>query len=64
MGNKKATTDPRFLRYDTDDVEHLLDEVRDRSFLHDITEDEYEQLSKEEKENGDLYLLHENDDSL
>jgi uncharacterized protein YlbG (UPF0298 family) len=64
MGNKKATTDPRFLHYDTKDVEHLLDEVRDRSFLRDITEDEYEQLSKEEKENGDLYLLHENDDSL
>jgi len=64
MANNKTTIDPRYLPYDTKDVEQLLNDVRDRSFFRDMTEDEYEQLPDEEKENGDLYLLHESDDSL
>lgn len=59
MANDKVNIDPRYISYNKDEVQHLLDEVKDRSFLRDMTEDEYEQLSKAEQENGDLYLLHE-----
>lgn len=59
----KTTINPRYLSYDKAEVQHLLDEVHDRSFLRDMTEDEYDNLSKEDKENGDLYLLHEPEES-
>lgn len=59
MADDKVNVDPRFMTYNKDDVQHLLDEVKNRSFLRDMTEDEYEALSKTEQENGDLYLLHE-----
>lgn len=59
MADNKVNIDPRFLTYDKDAVQHLLDEVKDRSFLRDMTEAEYEALPKSEQENGDLYLLHE-----
>ena len=59
MAEKKVTVDPRYLGYDKDEVQALLDQVRDRSFLRDVTEDEYEALAKAEQENGDLYLLYE-----
>lgn len=59
MADNKVYIDPRYLSYDKDDVQQLLDEVKNRSFLRDMTEDEYEALPTEEKENGDLYLLHE-----
>lgn len=61
MANK-VKVDPRYLGYDTSEVESLLDETKNRSFLVDITEDEYETLPKAEKENGNLYLLHEADE--
>ncbi len=52
MGNKA----------DMENAIELLDEVKERSFLRDMTEDEYEALAKAEKENGDLYLLHEQEE--
>ena len=58
MANE-VTVDPRYLTYNKDEVQGLLDEVKNRSFLRDMTEDEYDALSKEEQENGDLYLLHD-----
>jgi hypothetical protein len=59
MANEKVNIDPRFMTYNKDEVQHLLDEVHDRSFFRDVTEDEYESLSQEDKMNGDLYLLHD-----
>jgi hypothetical protein len=58
MANE-VTVDPRYLTYNKDEVQGLLDEVKNRSFLRDMTEDEYDALSEEEQENGDLYLLHD-----
>jgi len=58
MANQ-VTINPRYLTYNKDEVQNLLNEVRDRSFLRDMTEDEYDNLSQAEKENGDLYLLYE-----
>lgn len=49
----------RYMSYNKDDVQNLLDEVKNRSFLRDMTEEQYEALSKEEKENGDLYLIYD-----
>ena len=62
MADNKVTVNPRFLHYNSKEAQALLDEVRDRSFLRDVTEDEYESLTKAEKENGDLYLLHDADE--
>lgn len=62
MADNKVTINPRFLHYNKNEVQTLLDEVRDRSFLRDVTEDEYESLTKAEQENGDLYLLYEADE--
>lgn len=62
MAEQKLTVDPRFMTYDKHEVQALLDEVRERSFLRDVTEEEYETLTKAEKENGDLYLLYEPED--
>lgn len=53
---------PQYLSYNKEEVQHLLEEVQNRSFLRDMTEDEYDALPKGEKENGDLYLLHEPDE--
>lgn len=60
--NNKVNINPRYLTYNKDEVQALLDEVHGRSFLRDMTEDEYEALSKAEQENGDLYLLHDPED--
>lgn len=61
MANQ-VTINPRYLTYNKAEVQALLDEVKERSFLRDMTEDEYEALAKAEKENGDLYLLHEQEE--
>ena len=58
----KVTINPRFMHYNSKEADALLSEVENRSFLRDVTEDEYEALTKQEKENGDLYLLHEADE--
>lgn len=63
MADNQTTVNPRYLKYNSkDEVQHLLEEVEKRSFFRDMTEDEYENLSKAEQENGDLYLLHESDE--
>lgn len=62
MADNKVTINPRFMHYNSKEADALLSEVENRSFLRDVTEDEYEALSQEEKENGDLYLLREPDD--
>lgn len=49
----------RYLDMNKNEVQKLLDEVKSRSFLRDMTEEEYDALSKEEQENGDLYLIHD-----
>lgn len=54
-----VTINPQYLAYDKEEVEQLLEEVQNRSFFRDVTEDEYDALPKAEKENGDLYLLYE-----
>ena len=54
--NKKFLTQP-----DKDAVQVLLDDVEQRRFFVDITEDDYDALSDAEKENGDLYLIIEED---
>lgn len=58
----KVNVNPCFMHYNSKEAQALLDEVRDRSFLRDVTEEAYEALTKEEQENGDLYLLHEEED--
>lgn len=55
----KVKVNPRYLDKSKNEVQKLLDDVEGRSFLRDMTEDEYDALSKEEQENGDLYLLHD-----
>ena len=62
MADNKVTVNPRYMRYNSKEADVLLAEVENRSFLRDVTEDEYESLTKAEKENGDLYLLHEDDE--
>ena len=58
-----VTVTNRYLKYtNKDEVQHLLEEVENRSFFRDMTEEEYETLSKAEQENGDLYLLHESEE--
>lgn len=52
---------PKFLSYTKDEVQKLLDDVNNRSFLVDLTEDEYEALPETEKKNGNLYLIKEDD---
>ena len=60
---KSVTINPRYLKYQNkDEVQHLLEEVENRSFFRDVTEEEYETLSAAEQQNGDLYLLHEPED--
>ena len=59
MTNDKVTVNPRFMHYNSKEADALLSEVENRSFLRDMTEEQYDALSQEEKENGDLYLLHE-----
>lgn len=58
----KVTFNPRYMHYSSKEADALLSEVKNRSFFRDITEDEYESLTKEEQENGDLYLIHEADE--
>lgn len=62
MADKKVIINPSYLEYDTPEVQRLLNEVRDRSFFRDMTEDEYNALTIAEQDNGDLYLLHEEED--
>ena len=58
MGNT-VTVESRYMSYNKDDVQHLLDEVKNRSFFRDMTEEQYEALPKAQKENGDLYLIYD-----
>lgn len=62
MAANKVNINPRYLTYKTDEIQALLDEVQNRSFFRDMTEEEYEALTAEEKANGDLYLLYEEED--
>jgi len=50
---------PKFLTYSKAQTQKLLDDVNGRSFLVDITEDEYDALTEAEKKNGNLYLIRE-----
>jgi len=54
--NKKFLTQP-----DKDSVQVLLDDVEQRRFFVDITEDEYDALTEAEKKNGNLYLIKEDE---
>lgn len=63
MADNKVTVNPRYLKYQNkDEVQHLLEEVENRSFFRLMTEDEYENLTQQERLNGDLYLLYEVDE--
>lgn len=62
MADKNVNIQQRFLSYNSKEIQALLEEVEHRSFLRDMTEEEYETLPKEEQQNGDLYLLHEADE--
>lgn len=54
--NKKFLTQP-----DKDSVQVLLDDVEQRRFFVDITEDAYDALTEAEKKNGNLYLIKEDE---
>ena len=62
MADSRVNIKTGTLAYNSKDVQALLEEVEHRSFLRDMTEDEYENLSAAERQNGDLYLLHETDE--
>lgn len=62
MADKNVNIQQCFLSYNSKEIQTLLEEVEHRSFLRDMTEEEYETLPKEEQQNGDLYLLHEADE--
>ena len=63
MADKNVTVNNRYLKYKKkDEVQHLLEEVENRSFFRDVTEEGYESLTQQEQLNGDLYLLHEPED--
>jgi len=62
MADSKVNITTGTLAYNSKEVQALLEEVQHRSFLRDMTEDEYENLSAAEQQNGDLYLLHEADE--
>ena len=62
MAENNVIINPRYMHYNSKQAQALLDQVQDRSFLRDMTEDEYEALPKSEQENGDLYLIHEEED--
>ena len=62
MADSKVNITTGTLAYNSKEVQALLEEVEHRSFLRDMTEDEYENLSAAEQQNGDLYLLHEADE--
>ena len=62
MADSKVNITTGTLAYNSKEVQALLEEVQHRSFLRDMTEDEYENLSAAEQQNGDLYLLHETDE--
>lgn len=58
MAENNRTVKKKFLTQPNKDaVQKLLDDVENRSFFRDVTEEEYEALPKSEKENGDLYLI-------
>lgn len=54
--NKKYLTQPNKAA-----VQRLLDDVENRSFFVDVTEEEYEALTEADKKNGNLYLIKEED---
>lgn len=62
MADSRVNITTRTLAYNSKEMQALLKEVEHRSFLRDMTEDEYENLSAAEQQNGDLYLLHEADE--
>lgn len=62
MADSRVNITTRTLTYNSKEMQALLEEVEHRSFLRDMTEDEYENLSAAEQQNGDLYLLHEADE--
>lgn len=62
MAENNRTVKKKYLTQPNKDaVQKILDDVENRSFFRDVTEEEYEALSKSEKENGDLYLIIEED---
>ena len=62
MADSRVTFKTGTLAYNSKEMQALLEEVEHRSFLRDMTEGEYENLSAAEQQNGDLYLLHEADE--
>lgn len=62
MADSRVNITTGTLAYNSKEMQALLKEVEHRSFLRDMTEDEYENLSAAEQQNGDLYLLHETDE--
>ena len=41
-GSQESKLNPRYLSYNKQEAQDLIDEVHNRSFLRDMTEDEYE----------------------
>ena len=52
---------PKFLTYSKAQTQKLLDDMENRSFFVDVTEEEYEALTEADKKNGNLYLIKEED---
>ena len=47
----------KYLTYSKEEVEGLLEAVESRKFFRPMTQEEYDDLSEEERMNGDLYLI-------
>jgi hypothetical protein len=56
---EKTVINQRTVNYDGNEVQRIFDEVANRSFFRDVTDSEYEALPTEVKNNGDLYLFHD-----
>lgn len=53
-----------FLTYTRKKIQELLDRVFHLDFFVDVTQEEYDALSEEAKNNGNLYLIHEEDEEV
>lgn len=57
-----ATLSKKFLSYRKKQVQQLLDRVFHLDFLVDVTQEKYDALSETEKKNGNLYLIHDEEE--
>lgn len=57
-----ATLSKKFLSYTKKQVQQLLDRVFHLDFLVDVTQEKYDALSETEKKNGNLYLIHDEEE--